>query len=315
MHVEYAKSKQYEAQDIDPAIINFKGKGPQEDHNNEILTGCVTTVQAPFRNTADWTAMVEVKDNCEDNITDHLKLQKLKDGGSPHEVEAELTQIYAGYECNWIPPAVGSAGFIEEATNIALKEKRITSLSPSHQWKLGTGWAPNPVPPHRMGDKGYLFPGAELIHTERGIFNKDNSATDKFRIYLFTPETMDMWSPWARKLIPQYEVDNFPIKSYQRARLPPGRAMLPREEDKVSILPSYLTKPSDPNGTKRDRSSQLKNMREAIKMLQQKLDGEKSYYSSKDPADIFIFLQEVDLILDLFAPEDLRDEDRCNIAI
>lgn len=61
-----------------------------------------------------------------------------------------------------------------------------------------------------------------------------------------------------------------------------------------------------------EKVDQLKNLREASKMLKNGLEENKSYYSAKDPANIFVFLQKVDLIPTLLSDIYLTEEDRCN---
>ena len=59
----------------------------------------------------------------------------------------------------------------------------------------------------------------------------------------------------------------------------------------------------------------MKNEREAIKMLAMTLENSKVSFDGREPGDIFVYMQEVDSVLQRFSTEDLSEEGRCRIAI
>lgn len=62
-------------------------------------------------------------------------------------------------------------------------------------------------------------------------------------------------------------------------------------------------------------SNQMKNEREAIRMLEGALEAAKVSFDGREPGDIFVFMQEVDAILSRFFDDDLSENGRCRVAI
>ena len=71
----------------------------------------------------------------------------------------------------------------------------------------------------------------------------------------------------------------------------------------------------DPKEADVTTSQMMKNEREAGRMLQDALEAMKFSIDGRKAGDIFIFMQEVDIVLARFASKDLSEPGKCRVAI
>ena len=74
-----------------------------------------------------------------------------------------------------------------------------------------------------------------------------------------------------------------------------------------------IPKPKEEN--KVSTSTQMKNEKEAIKMLDVVLTEMNFSFDGREPGDIFVYMQEGDLVLCRFSDNDLSEQGKCRTSI
>ena len=135
--------------------------------------------------------------------------------------------------------------------------------------------------------------------------------------------------PWSKAAQSQQAYENWPQRTHEEI-YQKGKCVLPNHnpytlprnytaQEKGEPLhglmemvgPEVQPENKDKNITK---SQQMKNEGEASRMLEKTLSDIKFSFSGREPADIFVYLQEVEIVLESFAHEDLSEEVRIRIC-